>query len=267
MDNNIDEVTVIIPAFNCSDYISTTLNSVQAQTYQNFKVLIVDDKSTDNTVEIVKSFCSTDTRFQLVELDNNYGAPAGPRNVAISLATTKWVAFLDGDDIWHPEKLEKQMRLLSKTGAEFCSTSMFDFYEDKSIRFRLSTFERYKKIRFINQLTRFDTPTSSVVALTSLLKRFPFNEDPKFKAREDVDCWLHCHEAIKFSVKILDPMLAYRKHDDQISRIKIQMFSRHLHVLKNYKKLDGSSLGVKAYWYTLSHFFLGIYWRYIRGML
>ena len=67
MGNTISEVTVIVPAFNCSDHILSTLSSVQAQTYSSFIVLVVDDKSTDNTVEIVKTFCLTDDRFQLIE--------------------------------------------------------------------------------------------------------------------------------------------------------------------------------------------------------
>ena len=96
--------SVIIPTYNCADFLKRALSSVFIQTYQNFEVIVVDNSSTDNTEDVLNSF---DDKKLTVKKVNNNGIIAHSRNKGIENAKGKWVAFLDSDDIWKPEKLEK----------------------------------------------------------------------------------------------------------------------------------------------------------------
>jgi glycosyltransferase involved in cell wall biosynthesis len=109
-------VSVIIPAFNAEADIRPTLNSVLAQTYQEIEVIVVDDGSSDATAAIVDEFVTRDARFQLVR-QSNAGVGAA-RNAAIRKACGKYIAPLDADDLWFPEKLEKQVARMEQCGNE-----------------------------------------------------------------------------------------------------------------------------------------------------
>ena len=121
-------VSVIIPAFNASEHIRQTLESVLSQTYQDIEVIVVDDGSSDTTTDIVGEFVKKDARFQLFQ-QKNAGVGAA-RNTAIRKARGKYVAPLDADDVWFPEKLEKQVACMEQYGTEtglvYCGNQLFD---------------------------------------------------------------------------------------------------------------------------------------------
>lgn len=108
--SNIPSISIVIPLYNKSRYIARALNSVLAQTYPDFEVIVVDDGSTDNGAEVIKGI--HDTRIQLVQQENK-GVSAA-RNVGVSAAETELIAFLDADDEWLPTHLETIMRLRRK---------------------------------------------------------------------------------------------------------------------------------------------------------
>lgn len=115
------KVSIIMPNYNCEKFIDETINSVLAQTYGNWELLIVDDCSTDNSVEIIKRYCDTDERIKLLVNETNSGAAAS-RNWALREATGRWIAFLDSDDIWLPQKLEMQLAFMTDNGYSFSFT-------------------------------------------------------------------------------------------------------------------------------------------------
>lgn len=104
-------VSIITPTYNCGAFIAETIESVLAQSYGNWEMIIVDDCSYDNTREIVEQYMSKDSRIQYHCLEQNSGA-AVARNLALGLATGRWIAFLDSDDLWLPEKLERQLKFM-----------------------------------------------------------------------------------------------------------------------------------------------------------
>ena len=114
-----DLVSIVMPSYNTAKYIADSIQSVINQTYSNWELLIVDDCSTDNTEEIVASF--NDERIRFIKKDKNSGA-ADSRNVALRAAVGKWIAFLDSDDTWVPEKLEKQIEFMVKNDYKFTYT-------------------------------------------------------------------------------------------------------------------------------------------------
>jgi teichuronic acid biosynthesis glycosyltransferase TuaG len=113
-------VSIIMPSYNTAKYIGDSIKSVLAQTYGNWELIIVDDCSTDNTDEIVKEFLS-DERIKYLKNAKNSGA-AISRNYALREAKGKWIAFLDSDDLWLPEKLEKQLAFMVENGYKFSYT-------------------------------------------------------------------------------------------------------------------------------------------------
>lgn len=113
-------VSIIMPSYNAEKYIDASIKSVLAQTYSDWELIIVDDCSIDKTEEIIKGFLSDD-RIRFFKNERNSGA-ALSRNYALRVARGKWVAFLDSDDIWHPEKLEKQLRFMKENDYKFTYT-------------------------------------------------------------------------------------------------------------------------------------------------
>lgn len=116
-----EKVSIIMPNYNCEKFVAETLDSVLAQTYNNWELLIVDDCSTDNSVKIIRDYCEKDERIKLFINDKNSGAAAS-RNRALREASGKWIAFLDSDDLWLPQKLEKQISFMNENGYKFSFT-------------------------------------------------------------------------------------------------------------------------------------------------
>lgn len=111
-------VSIITPTWACADFIAETIRSVQAQTYRNWELLIQDDCSKDNTKEVVKHFVEADNRIRYECNPKNSGA-AITRNNALRRAKGKWIAFLDSDDLWLPEKLEHQLKFMVENNYAF----------------------------------------------------------------------------------------------------------------------------------------------------
>ncbi len=261
-------VSIVMPSFNAENYIALTIESVIAQSYKNWELIVIDDCSNDSTCSIVKKFAEVDGRINLLPLEKNHGAPAAPRNIGINAAKGKWVAFLDADDIWHPKKLMLQMTAIHNSKALFCSTQLLDFTDDSVIIFEDCLTEiDLCNISFYTQLRKFRTPTSSVVVRRELLIKYPFNEDIEYKAREDFECWLRIHEEIGSSIKLLAPLLYYRIIDGQISGSKLKMMFKTFMVLSRYRLKSGENLGWKKYYYLFTQTIYSVYFRWIKGSL
>ncbi len=127
-----DLVSIITPSYNTAEYIAETIRSVQAQTYQNWEMIIVDDCSTDDTDAVVGAYL-TDSRIRYLKNEKNSGA-AVSRNYALREAKGKWIAFLDSDDLWTPDKLEKQIAFMENGGYHFSYTC----YEEMDAQSKLT---------------------------------------------------------------------------------------------------------------------------------
>lgn len=121
-------VSIITPNHNCAQFIGEMIRSVQAQTCQDWELIIVDDCSTDESCEVVRSYMKSDPRIRLLQNSRNSGA-AESRNLALREARGCWIAFLDSDDLWHPEKLEKQLRFMKEGGFAFSYTQYEEISE------------------------------------------------------------------------------------------------------------------------------------------
>jgi len=107
-----DIVSVIMPVYNAESFVADAIRSVQAQTFSNWQLLVCDDGSTDNSLEVVQALAKVDNRIVVLTNDEPKGA-AGARNTCLSEAQGRYIAFLDSDDLWLPNKLEKQIKFMT----------------------------------------------------------------------------------------------------------------------------------------------------------
>lgn len=158
MQNDNTLVSVVTAAYNCSKTIGETIESVLAQTWQNWEMLIVDDCSTDNSVEVIEKYASMDSRVKLIRLEKNSGS-ATARNTAIKNAKGKYVALLDSDDLWKPEKLSEQIKFMQEKDVALSFTSYEVFTSSQDVERRVFkapktvNYKRYLRNSIIGCLT------------------------------------------------------------------------------------------------------------------
>lgn len=263
-DKNKPLVSVVTPAYNAAAIIGETIDSVLAQSYARWEMLIVDDGSTDGTREIVRSYSERDARIRLIKMPRNSGAPAKPRNTAVEAARGEWIAFLDADDIWHPLKLESQLRVLEAGQAEFSCTSMRDFRNLSEIEISDPENVQVKKITFRMQQIKGRIPASSVMLQTDVARKFSFNEDLSYKAVEDYDCWLRVLENKGPCLKLEFPFLMYRRIENQISGSKLYMLRRMHNLHLHYGRRRSP---IRALLFSMTHIIGALYFRTLRRSL
>lgn len=126
-------VSIIMPSYNSSKTIRASINSILAQSYDNWELLITDDQSTDDTLEIIKDLAAKDSRIKIFQNENNSGAGIS-RNKSISNAQGRFIAFLDSDDMWEKDKLTKQINFMIKNGYHLTYTQYIKVDEDGNIK-------------------------------------------------------------------------------------------------------------------------------------
>ncbi|MCI8782075.1 MAG: glycosyltransferase family 2 protein [Dorea sp.] len=173
-------VSVVIPSYNRCDRIMRAVQSVLSQTYLNLEVIIVDDGSNDNTDELVNSI--DDDRVKYIKLHSNGGA-CHARNVGISESKGDYIAFQDSDDFWHPDKLEKQVKTLIKTGADVLGCSYEQYLEDGRVFVKTVPNDIESGFCKVDQVAGnalFGTPT--IIAKADIIKANLFDESlPRFQ--------------------------------------------------------------------------------------
>ena len=128
----MQKVSVIIPAFNCEKYISEAIDSVLNQTCQNFEIIVIDDGSKDNTGVIVREYLNKYPN-KIKDFHQENKGPAAARNLGIRNAKCEYIAFLDADDLWGKEKLEKSINFLEKNNFDWICTSWFKLHTENVV--------------------------------------------------------------------------------------------------------------------------------------
>mgnify|MGYP000433415759 CR=1 FL=1 len=260
-------ISIIMPNYNGGKYIGSSINSVINQTYRNWELIIVDDCSTDNSAPIIENYSQNDNRIKSIILENNSGTPGVPRNKGLERAKGEFIAFLDSDDIWHPQKLKIQVNFLLKHVADFCFTQVLPFKNDSEYKLRFIKKINPKEITF-NTLNHgrllyknIIKSGSSVLVKEKTIGTVRFNEDPKYKGIEDYLFWLNLHQsAVSESYQINNYLVAYRLSDTSISRSKLFMFRQNIRLYHNYM-INGKPLwlGYQIY-YLIMYVILSIFY-------
>ena len=163
-----DKVSIITPSWNSEKYIEKTIESVQKQTYMNWEMIVVDDCSTDRTVEIVEKISKEDPRVRIIRQEVNGGA-AKARNRSLCEATGRYIAYLDADDIWKPTKLEKQVEFMKANHCGF-SCASYEVIDDEG-RALNKEVHMMPSVDYVGFLTNNLLQTVGIMADTSIIDK------------------------------------------------------------------------------------------------
>ncbi len=231
------KVSIIIPTYNAEKFIDSTIQSVIDQTYKDWELIIVDDCSKDNTRMILEEWQKKDTRIQLIFLDKNSGGPAHPKNVGILKATGKYIAYLDHDDEWMPEKLEKQVAVLEndpEIGLISCETTLMSpdgkLLEKRSIE-KVPDHGVFPEILSHDFIFSNSSMMLPKIVIDKLGNR---DENPKIGLAEDREFELRVAAAgYKFHV-IHEPLFRYRSHENMIAVSDVKNGLNYMEVALKY---------------------------------
>ncbi len=219
-------VSIIMPAYNRADYIAQAIESVLAQTYTNWELIIIDDASTDQTAEIIRSYVIKDSRIRLLQNDANRGI-SFTRNRGIAESNGTHIAMLDSDDFWIDDhKLEKQVEFLAAHAAEgygLVGTGIV-LVDEKGSRGRQIVFDGLDE-RIRGRILARNPITQSSVLFTREAYQIAGGYDPALVVSEDHDLWLHIGTTHKLCV-LPHIATAYRVHSGGISKQKKLLMAR-----------------------------------------
>ncbi|MEA3320536.1 MAG: glycosyltransferase family 2 protein [Bacillota bacterium] len=225
-------VSVITPSYNAEKFISATIESVRTQTYTNWEMIIVDDCSKDTTREILKEYAEIDPRIKPIFLEENSGA-AVARNTALKIAQGDYVAFLDSDDLWVPDKLEKQLAFMQNNDYAFSFTAYNLMDEngkplDKVIHVP-------KQIDYKGLLK--NTIIGCLTVMIDTRKVEPL-QMPLIRTRQDFALWLKVLRQGHIAYGMQEPLANYRIVEGSISSNKLKTAKRNWYVYREIEKLS-----------------------------
>ena len=224
-------VSVIMPCYNMESYVADSIASVQRQTYPHWELLIVDDASTDGTVETVKKLAEQDEKIHFV-VKNEHSGIADTRNQCIQMAQGRFLAFLDADDIWHPEKIETQLRFMSDRNVGFTYTT-YDWIDEEGRTLN----------KFINTIGNLDYKSylrntiigcSTVMVDTDIVGQVVV---PNFRTSEDTATWLGILKKGHLAYAIDEPLVSYRIRRRSASSNKLKASADLWKVYRRHEKI------------------------------
>ncbi len=228
-------VSIIMPAYNCADYIAESIRSVQNQSYRNWELIVADDKSTDGTVNTVRSIAASDNRIHLLETDVNLG-PAAARNRAINTAQGDYIAFLDSDDIWFPDKLRRQIDFMEQTGYEFTYTA-YEKIDECGERMGIIV-SAPKSVTYSSMLYQGD-PIGNLTVIYDASKLGKFYV-PDIRKRNDFALWLKMMRECDRAYGLNEVLAKYRVRAGAISSTrKSELLKYYWKLYRNIENLSG----------------------------
>lgn len=208
------KVSIITPLYNCSEYLEQAIQSVVSQTYQDWEMIMVDDFSTDKSIEIAQRYAAEDSRIKVLQLEKNSGA-AVARNTAIEAAAGRFIAFLDSDDKWLPHKLETQIQ----------------FMQDNDVAFSYAAYEKINeqgnavgKVGVPERITYYDLlKVCSIGCLTAVYDTQKLGKIymPLIRKRQDLGLWLRILKQIPYAYGVQEVLGQYQLRSDSISANKL----------------------------------------------
>jgi len=223
-------VSIIMPSHNSSRFLFQSIESVLAQTYQNWELIIIDNCSIDNSVSIIEEFTNRDNRIKLIKSKKKESI-AIARNRAIDAASGRYIAFLDSDDIWLPEKLERQIKFMNECGLVLSYSSYYLIDEKGGINGVFIT----KEIATHRELLK----TCHIGNLTAIYDTFrigkKYFEDI---GHEDYALWLDILKQSKLVRGLRVPLAKYRIRDKSASSNKIKAASWQWNIYRNIERLS-----------------------------
>lgn len=206
--------SIIMPSFQASSFIEKSIQSIQNQTFTDWELIIIDDASHDGTVEFINNcFVEQDARISLIELEQNSGA-AVARNRGIEVARGRYIAFLDSDDVWLPQKLEKQLRLMQQNEYTLTFTA-YDKVSQKGDA--LGYVGVPEKVNYRQLLKSNVIGCSTAIYDTALIGKVYM---PLLRKRQDFGLWLRILKKVDYAVGLNEPLTIYMIRQGSVSSNK-----------------------------------------------
>jgi glycosyltransferase involved in cell wall biosynthesis len=227
-----DFVDIILPNYNKGFFLEETINSVLNQSYNNWKLLIIDDCSIDNSKKIIQKF-TKNNKIKIIYLKKNKGVSFA-RNLGIRLSNSKYISFLDSDDLWTPNKLKDQVGFMEKNNYDFTYTDYTPFFEKnkkKTFKNKIITPDFFNFEIFINNSS---IGTSTMVVLRSIVKTTRF---PKAAVLEDFPFKCKILKKIELAKKFHQNTVFYRLTKNSLGSNKLKNLFWLWKINKNYNKL------------------------------
>jgi len=233
-------VSIITPTFNSIKFVSQTIESVQAQSFSDWELLIADDCSNDMTRDILREWELKDNRIKIIYLDVNSGA-AVARNAALSIAQGRYIAFLDSDDLWLPCKLSEQINFMELNNIDFCYATYDKIDENGSIVGSVGVPE---KVGYTDLLK-----VCSIGCLTAMYNAEKMGKIPMplIRKRQDLALWLRLLKKTPYAYGIPKVLARYRVRNDSISANKA---SAATYTWKVYREIEGMSFLLSSYYFV-----------------
>ena len=226
-------VSIVIPVHNAEKYINETINSVINQTYQNWELILVDDCSTDKSIKIINNIIKKNKKIKLIKLKKNSGA-AVARNTGIDEAKGKYICFLDADDIWDKEKIEKQIKFITKNNYAFIFTG-YEFMSEDGIPNGKKVFVPLK-IKYSEALKNTTIWTSTVMFNMQKLSKNDIYM-PNVKRGQDTATWWKVLKKIDYAYGINEILAYYRRSSNTLSSNKLKALKRTWNLYRNVEHL------------------------------
>ncbi|WP_404429383.1 teichuronic acid biosynthesis protein TuaG [Sutcliffiella horikoshii] len=225
-------VSIITPSYNAEKFIQETINSVKGQTMTDWEMIIVDDCSSDRTRDILEENAAIDPRLKVIFLEENSGA-AVARNTALKNARGNFIAFLDSDDLWKPEKLEKQIQYMKNNDFAF-TFSAYELMDEESHMLQ-------KVIKAPESIDYKGLLKNTIIGcLTVMLDRSKVGDVqmPNIRTRQDFALWLSILRKGHIAHGIQEPLSIYRLVEGSISSNKLKTAKRNWYVYREIEKLS-----------------------------
>lgn len=248
-----DKVSIITPSWNSEKYINKTIESVQKQTYMNWEMIIVDDCSSDRTVEIVEKISKEDPRVRIIRQDVNGGA-AKARNRSLNEATGRYIAYLDADDIWKPSKLEKQVKFMKAHNCGF-SCASYEVIDDEGCALNKEV-HMLPSVDYVGFLTNNLLQTVGIMVDTSIIDK-KYLVMPDIRRRQDAATWLQVLKAGYKCYGIDEVLAEYRRAENSLSSNKVKAVKG---VWSLYRDIEKLSLPFSCYCFV-RYAFLAVWKR------
>ncbi|MEG1311641.1 MAG: glycosyltransferase family 2 protein [Romboutsia sp.] len=224
-------VSIITPMYNSEKFIEKTIESVLNQTYQNWEMLIVDDCSSDNSSEIVKAYVQKDSRIKYMRTKTNQGV-SNARNIALKNAQGQFLAFLDSDDIWHKEKLEKQIDFMKENEYAITFTA-YELIDEQN--------ERLEKLINVPESVDYKTLLKGNIlgCLTVIIDKSKLDFEVKMSGvrHEDYVLWLSILKSGHIAYGLNEVLALYRKSSTSLSGNKVKSAMWTWNIYRNIEKI------------------------------
>jgi len=237
-------ISIIMPSYNAEQFLENTLNSVVNQTFTDWELIIIDDCSSDNSVEFLQNYISQKKQITLLQLKTNSG-PAVARNRGIEYARGKYIAFLDADDYWHKQKLEKQLYFMKNKDIALSFTAYDRVEEDSGIY--IDTQSVPNRIDYKTLLKQNIMGCLTVMYDTHKLGKIYM---PNIARRQDYALWLKILKQVPYAYGLNESLAYYRVRTFSVSSNKVIASSYHWKVLRDIEKLPIYKAIYYFGWYT-----------------